>query len=158
MQETEAADTDLSLSYFFCTYDTDLSSDKRQQLPFAPSIKLFHSLFLLLLFQCSPLLHKITVETWLFSLLLLQVDAGDESSPIQLNMMLFFVTESHIKYTLFTCSSVFIIIVTQNFHTDSHRVVVNWSVFRSIPLKHKLPVVEVTSPLAFFNAAQVTLL
>lgn len=59
----------------------------------------FHSLFLLLLFQRPPLLHEITVETRLFSLLLLQVDAGDESSSVELNVMLFFVAESHINYT-----------------------------------------------------------
>lgn len=60
---------------------------------------MFYSLFLLLLFQSSPLLHEITVETRLFSFLLLQVDAGDESSSVELNLMLFFVTEAHMKYT-----------------------------------------------------------
>lgn len=85
----------------------------------------FHSLFLLLLFQCPPLLHEVTVETRLFSLLLLQVDAGDESSSVELNLMLFFVTESHIKYTLMTCSSIFRINAKQSFHTASHRVVVD---------------------------------
>lgn len=73
----------------------------------------FHSLFLLLLFQRSPLLHEVTVETRLFSLLLLQVDAGDESSPVELNLMFFFVTDSHIMYTLITYTNVFRIIVTQ---------------------------------------------
>lgn len=63
---------------------------------------MFHSLFLLLLFQRPPLLHEVTVETRLLSLLLLQVDAGDESSPVELNLMLLFVTDSHIMNTLIT--------------------------------------------------------
>lgn len=63
---------------------------------------MFHSLFLLLLFQRPPLLHEVTVETRLFSLLLLQVDAGDESSPVELNLMLLFVTDSHIMNTSIT--------------------------------------------------------
>lgn len=85
---------------------------------------MFHSLFLLLLFQRPPLLHEVTVETRLFSLLLLQVDASDESSPVELNLMFFFVTDSHIMYTLITYIKVFRIIV-KKFYTDSHRVVVD---------------------------------
>lgn len=41
---------------------------------------------------------------------------------------------------------------------DSHRVVVHWSVFRGVPLKHKLPVVQVTSSSAFFEPTQISLL
>lgn len=63
---------------------------------------LFHSLFLLLLLQRSPLLHQVTVKTRLLPLLLLQVDASDEASSVQLYLMLFFVTGKHIgNITLF---------------------------------------------------------
>lgn len=40
----------------------------------------------------------------------------------------------------------------------SHWVVVDRGVFRSVPLEHKLPVVQVTGPPAFLEPAQVTLL
>lgn len=54
---------------------------------------MFYLLLLLLFFQRAPFLHQVTVETWLLSFLLLQVDASDEASSIQLYLMLFFVTE-----------------------------------------------------------------
>lgn len=57
---------------------------------------LFHSLFLLLLLQCSPLFHQVAIKPRLLSLLLLQVDTSDEASSVQLNLMFFFVTGTQI--------------------------------------------------------------
>lgn len=51
-----------------------------------------HSLLLLLLLHGSPVLHQVTVETGLLSLLLLQVDAGNEASSVQVHLMFLFVT------------------------------------------------------------------
>lgn len=53
-------------------------------------------LLLLLLFKGPSLLHQVSVESGLISLLLLEVDAGDEASAVQLDLMLFFIAK-HIK-------------------------------------------------------------
>lgn len=51
------------------------------------------SLLLLLFFQRPPLLHEISIETRLLSLLLLQVDACDEAAPQQLHLVPLLVPE-----------------------------------------------------------------
>lgn len=48
--------------------------------------------------------------------------------------------------------------VEQHVPVVSHWVVVHRSVFGSIPLKHKLPVVQMASSPAFFDPTQVTFL
>lgn len=51
------------------------------------------SLLLLFLLQRASLLHQISVETGLVSLLLLEVDPSDEASPIELHLVLLFVSD-----------------------------------------------------------------
>ena len=59
-----------------------------------------YSLFLLLFLQRASLLHQFTVEMGLVSLLLLQVNAGDVASTVQLHAMLLLVaTETEHQYT-----------------------------------------------------------
>lgn len=58
-------------------------------------------LFLLLLLQSSSLLHQVAIETRLVSFLLLQVDAGYEATPIQLHLMLLFISKRKKIYIFF---------------------------------------------------------
>lgn len=56
-------------------------------------------LLLLLLFICPSFLHQLSIETGLVSLLLFEVDASDETTAVELNLMLLFISE-HIKKLL----------------------------------------------------------
>jgi len=134
-----------------------------------PIVSVVNSLLLLLLLQRTSVLHQVAVELGLVSFLLLQIDASDKAAPVQLHVVLFFVTgrqignitllrlvhmnQKHI-YTHATAS----IQGIQCVGVCSHRVVVGGGVFGGVPLKHELPVIQVASSPAFLDPAKVTLL